>query len=247
MFTLALILALGIGLVLGFLGSGGSIVTLPVLVHIAGIEPHQAIPVSLAVVGGVSLLGAFLHWRHGNSDLRATALFALAGIPGALLGAQGTAFVPGPVLMLLFAGLMIAVGVVMLRRPAVAGKSHGARTSRCLAAGFLVGVLTGFLGVGGGFLIVPALMLFAGLEPQKAVGSSLPVIAVNCLAGLAGQLRGNALNIQLTAMFLGMAFAGMLVGVRVATRMRATCLSRVFAVFLLATAAVVAFVNGSKL
>ena len=169
---LALLLASLIGLALGLLGSGGSIITLPVLVYVAGIPVTQAVAMSLVVVGGTSAVGSFLRFRQGEFAVRAAILFTISGIPGAIFGAKLTHFVQPKTLMLLFGCLMLIVGPALLRKRAEA-IAHGTsiHTLRCLAAGASVGVLTGFLGVGGGFLILPALILFAGLEMKTAIGT----------------------------------------------------------------------------
>src|SRR5690349_20961250 len=158
MALIALILAFGIGLSLGLLGSGGSIVTLPVLVYVAGVPVQAAVGMSLAIVGGTSAAGAWWKQRQGLVHWRAAMLFGFSGIPGAVAGAQFTPLVSPVVLMLLFASLMTVVAVRMLARRGdeVLNPLPDCRPVRCGLAGFGVGVLTGFLGVGGGFLIVPA-------------------------------------------------------------------------------------------
>ena len=110
----ALLLALFIGLSLGALGSGGSIVTLPILVYVAGVEPKAAVGMSMAIVGGTSLVGGYFHWRSGNFLVKPALLFSATGIVGAYLGSTGTHLVSSSVLMLLFSGLMLVVGVRML-------------------------------------------------------------------------------------------------------------------------------------
>ena len=175
-FLLALALSTLIGLSLGLLGGGGSILAVPVLVYVAGVDVHTAIGASLGLVGATALVGGLVHARAKRVDLRTAVLFGGAGMAGAPLGAQFTHAVAPRVLMLLFAALMLTVGGLMLRgrvgsRP-VAVRPHPLAAP---AAGFGVGLLTGFLGVGGGFLIVPALTLLAGLPMHTAVGTSLHV------------------------------------------------------------------------
>lgn len=229
MLVFALILALVIGLSLGLLGSGGSIITLPVLVYVAGIPAHQAVGMSLVIVGGTSALGGLLNLRQGAFDLRAATFFALSGMVGAFVGAKFTHLVSAPVLLLLFGALMLVVGIRMLRSGESTAQSQQCRPLRCLATGVAVGVLTGFLGVGGGFLILPALMLFAGLEMKPAIGTSLAVIAVNCLGGLLGQLHYVNFDWWLTLGFLLAAMAGMFAGTVLAKRLSAAVLRSGFA------------------
>jgi uncharacterized membrane protein YfcA len=145
--------------------------------------------------------------------------------------------------MLSFAALLLAVGLVMLH-----GGGHGVRrgtcrTLRCISVGATVGVLTGFLGVGGGFLIVPALVVFAGLETKMAVGTSLAIIALNSAAGLAGQLRYAAVDWPLTITFIGLTLAGMLAGLSMSQRISEDASRKGFAVFLLIVSVAVAGTN----
>lgn len=229
MFTLELILAALIGLSLGLLGSGGSIITLPVLVYVAQVPAHQAVGMSLVIVGGTSALGTLLNLRQGAFDWRAAAFFSVSGMAGAFFGAKFTHLVSAPMLMFLFGALMFVVGLRMLRNGESKAGSHKCRPLRCLAIGVAVGVLTGFLGVGGGFLILPALVLFAGLEMKPAIGTSLAIIAVNCLGGFAGQLRYLNFDWRLTLAFLLLAMAGMAAGATLAKKMSSTTLRRGFA------------------
>jgi len=170
MTTLALILAFGIGVSLGLLGSGGSIVTLPVLVYVAGVPVPSAVGMSLAIVGGTSVVGSWWKHRHGLVHWRAAVLFGGAGMAGSLVGAQFTRLVPPGVLMLIFAALMAVIAGRML----ASGGDEAieplpdCRSVRCGLAGLAVGLLTGFIGVGGGFLLVPAMIVFARLSMPMA-------------------------------------------------------------------------------
>lgn len=227
--SFALILSALIGLLLGLLGSGGSIITLPVLVYVARVPAQQAVGMSLVIVGGTSALGGLLNLRRGAFDLRAATFFALSGMVGAFIGAKFTHLVSAPVLLLLFGALMLVVGRRMLRKNETDMQPQQCRLWRCLGVGVTVGGLTGFLGVGGGFLILPALVLFAGLEMKTAIGTSLAVIAVNCFGGLLGQLRYVNFDWWLTLGFLLAAMAGMFAGTRLARWLAASTLRRGFA------------------
>lgn len=230
--VLALILAGAIGLALGVLGGGGSIITVPVLVYAAGQTPQDAIPMSLAIVGAVSALGTVHKARNGLVHWPAVAAFGGAGMLGAALGAQGTRLVPPKVLLLLFAVLMVAVAIKMWRRPQrIVEQEAECKPARCLTAGFGVGALTGFLGVGGGFLLVPALAHFARLSTPLAVGTSLAIIASNSLGGSLGHWQTAGAHWQLTVLFLLAAIIGMLVGLPLVKRISAGALNRSFAVF----------------
>ena len=229
---LALVLSTLIGVSLGLLGGGGSILAVPVLVYVAGVDVHAAIGMSLAVVGATALVGALVHARGGRVDARAAVLFGGVGMLGAPLGARATHAVAPRVLMLLFAVLMLAVGASMIRRGgATRPEAPRPRPVAIPAAGFGVGLLTGFLGVGGGFLVVPALTLLVGLPIHRAIGTSLLVIAANSAAGVAGHLARGEVPLGSTAAFTAAATLGALVGVRLASGLDPTRLRRSFAVF----------------
>jgi len=237
-----MVLAVLIGISLGVLGSGGSIVTLPVLVYVAHVPAKQAVGMSIAIVGAASLFGAVIHWRRGNVAPKAALIFSATGMAGAFLGSTGTHLLSKQTLLLLFAGVMLIVGLFMLRAPRL-DQSKVCHIPRCLLVGFIVGILTGFLGVGGGFLIVPALMLTAGLNPRMAGGTSLAVIALNSTTGLLGQLRYVSIDWSLLAGFLLFAFVGMLAGIAAARQLREKVLRNVFAIALIVLAVVLALLN----
>jgi uncharacterized membrane protein YfcA len=236
---LHLLVAIGlssvVGVSLGLLGGGGSILAVPLLVYVARLDVHVAIGMSLAIVGATSLGGALVHAREGRVELKAALVFGVAGMISAPLGAQASQLVAPRALLLLFAGLMIVVGGLMLRgrREDSRGGPRRARPLAILGAGLGVGALTGFLGVGGGFLIVPALTLLAGLPMHAAVGTSLLVIALNAAAGLAGHLRQGGIPPGLTAAFIGASLLGAFLGGRLSARVEPAPLRRAFAVFVI--------------
>lgn len=234
-FLIGLILSAAIGLSLGLIGGGGSILTVPILVYFLGVSPHDAVGMSLAVVGATSLFGALLHYRQENVDVRSGILFGAAGIVGAIAGSPLTKLVAAGTLLLIFGVLMLVVAVSMLWR-----KNRGSdevtyvpHTAQGLAAGFGVGVLTGFLGVGGGFLIVPALVYFGGLSMKKAIGTSLLVIFLNCVAGLVGHASQSIFDWGLTGIVMALAVGGAVAGTVLSHRLAAHRLQRVFAVLVL--------------
>lgn len=230
----ALLLCAMIGLSLGLLGGGGSILAVPVLVYVAGLEVHTAIPVSLAIVGATALVGALSHLARGRVSLKAAAWFGGAGLLAAPLGALATPLVSGRTLLTLFASLLLVVGVSMRRsREAPAGARVPSHPLPLMGTGAGVGLLTGFLGVGGGFLIVPALTLLAGLPMDRAVGTSLAVIAATSGSGLLAHAGVATLPVLPTAAFTLAAVAGALAGGRLAGRLRAERLRRVFAAFVI--------------
>jgi len=236
--ALGLFLAILIGVSLGALGSGGSIVTLPILVYVVGVAPKSAVGMSMSIVGATSLVGAFLHWRRGNFIPRTALLFCVTGIPAAYIGSLGTHLISSNVLLLLFSGLMLVVGSLMLagRRPMVDASCVPCSPWRCLTIGFGVGLVTGFLGVGGGFLIVPSLIWFAAVDTKRAIGTSLGIIAVNSMGGLAGQLRYARWDWTVTGEFFLCSMVGMGIGLAICTKAPTKALTKAFACAVLAVA-----------
>ncbi|MFO7692075.1 MAG: sulfite exporter TauE/SafE family protein [Vicinamibacterales bacterium] len=227
--VLAVLLAVLIGVSLATLGSGGSIITVPVLVYLAGVPAHSAVGMSLVIVGTTAAAGSYLQSRSGGFHRRAAAIFAATGVAGAFVGARLTHLVTGDTLMAIFAALLLLAGWRMLAWAMPADARRACRMPACLAVGLSLGVLTGFLGIGGGFLIVPALVLVAGLDMRRAVPTSLAIIAFNAAGGLAGQLRYASFDWPLTAAFLGSALTGMVGGSMLTRRLSADLLRRGFA------------------
>ena len=205
--------ALLIGLSLGLTGAGGSILTLPVLVYLAGVPPAEAVGLSLFVVGAAAAVGAVQRAASGDFHLQAAWMFGAAGMVGAAGGARFTSMVPPSILMICFACLMLVVALRMLcsRGNEVEAKPD-CQPLRCLLAGAGTGILTGFVGVGGGFLLMPALMRYARLPVKMATGTSLAVIALNSLIGWLSHLPGSAGRPGLMAFFASLAVAGILIG-----------------------------------
>jgi uncharacterized membrane protein YfcA len=231
-----------IGVVLGVMGSGGSIVTLPVLTYVAGFAPEEAVTTTLFVVGTASAIGALLYYRQGYFHWKATLFLGLAGMPGAYFGAGLTGLVPPRAMMLLFAGVMTAAGLTMLKRQEK--PARGTRSLIRLAAlGLAIGLLAGFLGVGGGFLIVPALVVFAGIDARRAIAVSLGVISLNAIAGIAGHMASIHLPTVVFMVFLPLAVAGIWIGTTLARRLSETVLRKVFACAILVLALTIAAVS----
>jgi len=234
-------LAALMGAVLGTLGGGGSILTVPILVYVAGYDPKEAIGMSLAVVGVTSAVGAIGHRHLGNVRLRRAAIFAASGVVGTLAGTRLATLVTGTVQLTLFAVTMLLAAGFMLRgsrEPAGTGAASAAAPPRrhvLLTAldGLVIGVLTGLVGVGGGFLIVPALVVLGRLPMHHAVGTSLAVIAINALTGFVGYLDQITVDWGFMVGFTACAVAGILAGGRLAGRLPARTLRRAFAIFLL--------------
>ena len=237
------LIGLVLGLLLGVLGGGGSILTVPALVYAAGIAPKTAIAMSLAVVGTTSAVGAMLRWRAGHVHLRTALAFGVAAILGAFGGARLAVHVRGDVQLILLALVMLAAATAMLRTPVRAETQPAAHPLLLALTGAAVGVLTGLVGIGGGFVIVPALTSLAGLSMAEAVGTSLSVITVNSASGFVGTLGHVSIPWRDTAIVAVSAVAGILIGNAVGKRVPAAQLKRFFAIFLLAVAVFVLYSN----
>jgi len=243
---LTFVLAVVIGVALGMLGGGGSILTVPVFTYVAGLDPKIAIASSLPVIAVASSIGAIGHWRAGAVQLRTAALFGGFTMIGGFSGARLAGFLPARAQLLLFAAIMLGAAVSMLRTQAATAPSDPAEPlaiGTLLPLGLGVGVLTGLVGVGGGFLIVPALTQLGRLPIHVAIGTSLTVIAMNSLAGTLGYLGQVPLPYQLLVPFTGLAVIGIVVGTLVARRVRQESLRRAFAVLLVLVAGYIIYQN----
>ncbi|MCW8106910.1 sulfite exporter TauE/SafE family protein [Alteromonas ponticola] len=256
MLVLGYIAALIMGLVLGVLGGGGSILTVPILVYLMGISPDVATGYSLLIVGATAALGAVGLYRDGLVELKTSIIFAIPSIIAVyltrafLMPAIPEQLVSSPfivskdvAIMVAFAALMIASAAMMLKR---AYANHGAevtspaapltlmKISLIVLEGAIVGVVTGILGAGGGFLIVPALVLLLGMPMKKAVGASLFIIALKSLIGFVGDLQ-SGIELQVP-MLLGMliaTFVGMFMSRKVSGKFDGPLLQKIFAYFTL--------------
>jgi uncharacterized membrane protein YfcA len=236
LFALGIALSLGIGISLGYFGGGGSILTVPLLVYVFGLGPKQAIASSLLIVCIASASGALQHARAGNLRPREGLWFGAAGMLGAYAGGRASALVDGGILLLLFAAMMLLSAAAMWRGR-TAPRGPGPRDLRAplklSLQGFLVGSFTGLVGAGGGFLIVPALALWAGLPMTAAVGTSLLVIVLNTATGFAGYVTHVRVDYTLVALVATTAVAGSLLGSQLAARSNPASLRRAFAGFVM--------------
>lgn len=236
------VLAVVVGVTLGLLGGGGSILMVPLLVYVAGLDAKAAIATSLLVVGVTSAVSVFGHARAGRVRWRTGLIFGAAGMGGALVGGLIGGHLPGQLLMGAFAVMMVATAVAMLRgRKAVdASAAHKELPiGRVLLDGAVVGLVTGLVGAGGGFLVVPALALLGGLPMAVAIGTSLLVIAMKSFAGLAGYLATVPIDWALTGVVTAAAVVGSLLGARLVAHIPAEALRRGFGWFVLAMGAFV--------
>lgn len=238
---LGYVLGLFIGLALGLLGGGGSILTVPVLHYIMGYSVKTAVPMSLVVVGLTSGVGAVAHWRDGNLNLRTALAFGPPAIVGALLGAQFGLRSDPRVQLTVFAVIMLVAAVFMFVGP-VTAVAHPRKPLPLISLiGGLVGMLTGFVGVGGGFLYVPTLVLLGGLPMKQAVGTSLLLIVISCIAGVLGYQGALRLDWAAIALFTAIALVGVAVGSRLVRYVSQALLRRSFAVLVLVMGALVLF------
>ncbi|MDG9676029.1 sulfite exporter TauE/SafE family protein [Micromonospora sp. DH14] len=227
-------MAVLIGVSLGLLGGGGSILAVPLLVYVADLPAKEAIATSLLVVGATSLVGVIPHARAHRVRWRTGLIFGLAGMTGAYAGGRLAGLIPAGILLTGFAVMMLATAVAMIRgRSEAAGTMvpHELPVPRVILDGVVVGLVTGLVGAGGGFLVVPALALLGGLPMPVAVGTSLVVIAMKSFAGLAGYLASVDINWGLAAAVTVAAVAGSLAGGRLTERIPADILRKAFGWF----------------
>ncbi len=242
MIALTIGLAVFVGIALGLLGGGGSILTVPLLAYVAGMDAKQAIATSLLVVGVTSAIGAISHARAGRVQWRTGLIFGGAGMAGAFGGGLLARFIPGTVLLIGFAVMMVATAVAMLRgrkNVEVTEGSHRLPVPKIVAEGLIVGLVTGLVGAGGGFLVVPALALLGGLPMPIAVGTSLIVIAMKSFAGLGGYLSSVQINWTVALAVTAAAVAGALLGSRLTAKVDPEVLRKAFGWFVLAMSSVI--------
>ncbi|WP_374777317.1 sulfite exporter TauE/SafE family protein [Streptomyces sp. NBC_01310] len=236
--VLALIAGAVVGLALGALGGGGSVLAVPALIYLLGFTPAAATTASLIIVTATSATTLCTHATSGNVRWRTGALFAAAGIPPAMAAAALAARLPGQLLTAAFAAVAGLAALRMLKSPAPENEVRPVRPARAAGAGAGLGAVTGFLGVGGGFLAVPALTGVLGLRMRAAIGTSLLVITVNSLAALTVRTGGaGPLDWAVVAPFTGAAILAAWDGKRLSAAIKGPALQRIFAVVLLAVAA----------
>jgi uncharacterized membrane protein YfcA len=262
---LAILAGLVTGVVLGLFGSGGSIIALPALLYLLDVAPKSAIAMSLGVVGVTATITAIDHWRRGNVVIRVALVFGLFGVMGTFAGARLGLLTPVVIQLVLFALVMYAAAWRMLKpaklNPATLNPAGPAAStdgviatadgtvvfshchhffSPCMGHialhGIGVGILTGLVGVGGGFLIVPALVLLSGIPMKQAVGTSLAIVAAKSYAGFVGYMGGVPIDYALMGAFTAVTVVGSFIGTRLAGRVSQAALKKSFAWFLVVVA-----------
>ena len=262
MIVVGYVLATLVGLSLGLMGGGGSIMTVPIFVYVLGYDPKLAIAMSLPVVGVTSLVGAVGHWKTGNVNLKAAVTFGVIAMIGAFGGARLARILNGEVQLSLLAITMLLASALMFRSAQGSASTtttigstpstsngHVIDTTRTMPMALLlpvalcVGVLTGLVGIGGGFLVVPALVLLARAPMRQAVGTSLLVIAMNSAAGFAGYLGHVTVPWLFMAGFTACAVAGVLAGAYLVRFISQKLLKQAFAVFLIVMGSFILYRN----
>lgn len=244
--------ALLVGLSLGLMGSGGSILTVPVLIYLAGEQEKVAIAESLGIVGAISLAGFVPYAFKKQVHWRSVILFGLPGMAGTYGGAIIAGYVSGTFQLILFAGVMVVAAVMMFlddKKTNPSGKvdiSHA--WWKIVLEGLAVGILTGLVGVGGGFLIVPALVLLGGLPMNLAIGTSLAIIALKSFSGFYKYIEvladlGLAINWELVFIFSLIGAVGSFVGKTIGSKISNDGLKKGFAIFLIFMGAYILYMN----
>ena len=236
--ALLVLLGLVIGLVIGLLGGGGAVLTVPALVYIAGVPVEEATATSLVVVIIGSVAGLVAHHLARRVRWREGLLFGALGVGGAAVGSWLSSAVPDRLLLALFAGLLVAAGASMLRERRVPTRPHRRSWWLTVALASGVGLVTGFFGVGGGFVVVPALVLALGFAMDEAGATALVVVVVNAGTALLSR-GGHGVDVTTAAWTGGAAALGAVAGTVLAGHLRGTTLRRVFGVLLLGVAVLV--------
>jgi len=244
--------ALLVGLSLGLLGSGGSILTVPILIYLVGEEEKTAIAESLGIVGAIALAGFIPYAFKKQVHWRSVILFGLPGVAGTYGGAIIAGYVSGTFQLILFALVMVAAAIMMFRDKQELESSFNPEKGHAwwkfVIEGAAVGVLTGLVGVGGGFLIVPALVLLAGLPIHLAVGTSLAIIALKSIAGFVKYVEvletlNLHVNWELVLVFSLIGAVGSFVGKKVGGKISGRNLKKGFAVFLMMMGVYIIWMN----
>lgn len=237
-----------IGLSLGLIGGGGSILAVPILVYLFRISPEQSTTYSLFIVGFTSMIGSISHYKLGNLKMKSAVIFAVPSIvsllfirklilpliPSTITSISGIDVTKDLLIMIVFAMLMVATSFSMIKKSKIVVETPEINFIMLAVIGLLVGVIIGFLGAGGGFLIIPALLFFGNLPMKQAVGTSLFIIFINSMLGFAGDLIG---GIQVDFKFLGiislMAIIGLLIGTTLSKKIDGSKLKPAFGWFVL--------------
>ncbi|MGI0482460.1 sulfite exporter TauE/SafE family protein [Geminocystis sp. CENA526] len=257
--TFGFILAIFVGLSLGLIGGGGSILAVPILKYVIGVSTKEAIAMSLFIVGIVSIIGLIPHWRQGNVNFSIALIFIPPAMIGSFLGAKisDLPFINDTIQLVSFGIIMLLASVLMIKKSnskslkvtdnlgkhKLVNNKKNTQILFTIIEGFGVGILTGFVGVGGGFLIIPALVLVGGIPMKEAVGTSLIIIAFNSVSGFSGYLNQVELNWLIMIIFSIASSAGIIIGGLLAKKIDPQYLQKGFGYFVLTVAVFVLIVR----
>lgn len=236
-------LAIIVGVSLGLLGGGGSILTVPIFVYILNFEAKTAIALSLAVVGLSSLVGSYTHWKNKNINFKVALAFGPIAMIGTYFGAYISRYMSDATQLILFAIIMLLASIFMFKSKNYENTNVKPNYILLSAEGLVVGVITGIVGVGGGFLIVPALVLLGGLPMKIAIGTSLLLISLKSFSGFAGYVNQIQVPWDFLFQFSIVTAIGIVLGTKLSNYLSAQKLKKIFAVFLLLMAIFILYKN----
>ena len=235
--TLGYTLSFFVGISLGALGGGGSILTVPILVYVLKLDPKLSIALSLGIVGISGIFGLFNHIRLKNVLFKTSLFFAIFAMIGTTLGTKIAFLLSSKTQLILFAITMLMASFLMMtkKEKTFEDTAVATKTKRLLfiIQSLLVGIMTGVIGVGGGFLIVPSLILFANIPTKKAIGSSLAIISLNSIVGFFNYQSKLEIPYEFLFIFSGLSVVGILVGSTISQKIPATTLNKSFGYFLI--------------
>lgn len=226
------------GMLLGLMGGGGSILSVPIFIYLMELAEKEAIATSLLVVGTTSLFSLLIYLYKKQVDIRIGAIFSVFSMAGAFMGGWLARYVPPTVLVLLFAVMMVAASFAMLKgrkesADVTASAPKDLPMMKIAAEGIVVGIVTGLVGAGGGFLVVPALVLLSGLPMKRAVATSLMIIVLKSYSAFAGYLSHTSIDFGVAGSVIGLSIVGAMIGVALSSVVSGQRLRKGFGVFVL--------------
>lgn len=229
------LLATFIGLSLGLLGGGGSILTVPILVYVMKMDTKLSIALSLAIVGVTSLIGVITHAKNKNVDFKVASVFGPIAMLGTFAGSKLSQLISGEIQLILFAVIMLLASIFMIKGPTKveAAPSEKLNIPLIIIQALVVGIITGLIGVGGGFLIVPSLVLLAGISMKRAIGTSLLIIALNSFSGFIGYMGMVEIPWNFLLKFSAFSVLGIIIGSSLVKYVPQEKLKKIFAIFLI--------------
>lgn len=228
-----------VGVTLGLFGGGGTILLLPLLVYLFSVDVGEAIPIAQLTLFFASMVAFIAPARRGEVDTRVALTLGIAGIVFAALGALTSPLIPPKLLLSFFALLMLAAGVRMWLAKNPEEEGGQCRPRSALLIGSIIGFISGMTGAGGGFLLVPSMIMFCGIPMQKAIGTAFLVIALQSLSGFLTQISHTSIDPGFTALVVGLSAAGGVVGGMLSRKMDVNTLRRAFAVFIVIVGSII--------